>query len=66
MSLVFTLSGAASPLGMALGGVLGDLTNKKISAVYIGCGLLISLVALFAASQSSLRKFLTFESALVS
>lgn len=65
MSLVYTLSGAVSPLGMALGGVLGDVTNKNISAIYIGSGLLIGLVALFAMSRSSFRDFLAFEPAQV-
>ena len=61
MALVYTLSGAVSPLGMALGGVLGDATNKNIAAIYMGSGILIGLVALFAMSRRSLREFLASE-----
>lgn len=45
MALVIALSTAAVPIGMGLGGVLGDLWRESLPAVVAGSGLAIALVA---------------------
>lgn len=61
MALVLALSGAASPLGMALGGVLGDATGKNIPVLYAGCGLAIGGMAVLAALSRPFRDFLSYD-----
>lgn len=61
MSLVLALSSAAAPLGMALGGFLGDATDKNIPALYVGCGVTIAVLSLLAATRASFREFLKSE-----
>jgi DHA3 family macrolide efflux protein-like MFS transporter len=62
MSLVISLSGAVSPLGMLLGGILADAMDKNISAIYIGCGISIVLVAIFSSRHAAIHNFLVFQS----
>ena len=61
MALVIALSGAATPLGMALGGLLGDLTDKNIPFLYILCGTLIGVLSLSASTHSPFREFLAWD-----
>ena len=63
MAVVITLASAVAPLGMAIGGVLGDATGKNIPLVYLGCGSLIGLLVLAAAAHPALREFLSSETA---
>jgi MFS family permease len=63
MSLVYTMSSAVSPLGMALGGILGDATDKNISAIYLCCGISMLVMTLIAISRHSFRQFLACETA---
>ncbi len=58
MALVFALSGVAAPIGMALGGLLGELTNNSIPFIYLACGTLIALLTVGAATRSPVREFL--------
>ena len=58
MALVYTLSGAMSPLGMAMGGFLGDLFDKNVSLIYFGCSVAMLAIAILALSSPSLRQFL--------
>lgn len=58
VSLVYTLSGAVSPLGMALGGMLGDATAMNLSVIYLGCGASMLVTIALAASHDSFRRFL--------
>jgi DHA3 family macrolide efflux protein-like MFS transporter len=58
MGLVMALSGAATPLGLAVGGVLGDLTGKAIPAIYLGVGVAAATVAAGAFLVPSFREFL--------
>lgn len=37
------------PLGMGLGGVLGDLTGQNAEAVFVGCGLVSALSTILLA-----------------
>jgi MFS family permease len=61
MALVIALSGAAAPLGMAVGGVLGDATGQDIPLVYGACGAAIALLALCSVGLRAVREFLASE-----
>jgi len=63
MALVIALSGAAAPLGMAVGGVVGDATGKDIPLVYGAAGGAIGLLALTATGLRSVRAFLALDPA---
>ncbi len=57
-SLVIALSSAAAPVGMVLGGFLGDATGKNIPAIYIASGLLMLALVAGAAMLPAFRDFL--------
>ena len=58
LALMGTMAMALAPLGMALGGIAGDLAGSDVGVVYILCGLAaLAATALFAASPPS-RRFL--------
>jgi hypothetical protein len=61
MSVVYTLSSAVSPLGMAVGGMLGDATGMSLSAIYFGCSVLMLTTILVAISREKFRRFLAVE-----
>ncbi|MEP7010929.1 MAG: MFS transporter [Acidobacteriota bacterium] len=61
MSLLIAMSRAVSPLGMAAGGVLGDLSHGGIPKIYILCGLASLLVSLSMTASTSFREFLTWQ-----
>ncbi len=58
MGVVITLSSALMPVGMAVGGVLGDLTDKNIPLLYSLCGGAALLVTLIGVARRDLREFL--------
>ena len=58
LSLSMTLSNGLMPIGMALGGVVGDLTDKNIPLVYALSGGSALLVALVGITRKDLREFL--------
>lgn len=58
MGVVVTLSGALMPLGMALGGVVGDLTGKNVPLVYALCGGAALLATLIGIARRDLRDLL--------
>ena len=57
MGLVMALSGAATPLGLAAGGVPGDLTGKAIPAIYVGVGAVAAATAVAAFLVPAFREF---------
>ena len=61
MSLVITLSGGIAPLGMIIGGLAGDLTNKNIPLIYALCGGIAAVFTLIAALNREFRAFLAEE-----
>ena len=61
MGLFSALTGGAGPLGLALGGVVGDLLDKNIPLIATGAAALALLAALTAVSQRSTREFLAYE-----
>lgn len=60
-ALAIALSGAATPFGMVLGGVLGDATGKNIPAIYVLSGALITLLVISASARPAFRRFLASE-----
>jgi len=61
MGLVIAISGAASPLGMGLAGLLGDLTDKNVPLLWGLSGVAISLVTLAFSLRLPFRQFLSQE-----
>jgi len=61
LGLLATLGGGLMPIGLALGGWLGDLTGKNIPLIFGGAGLLSALVTLFLATRKECRAFLAQE-----
>lgn len=60
MGLVAALSGGLVPLGMALGGFAGDLTNKNVPLVYSICGALTVIVILSTCFRRDTREYLAW------
>lgn len=58
MGLIMALAGGATPLGLAVGGVLGDLTGKAIPAIYVGVGAAAAVTAFGAFLVPAFREFL--------
>lgn len=58
MSVVTTLSGGLMPIGMVVGGVVGDLTGKNIPLIYGICSVLGVLVASGVFVRRELRELL--------
>jgi DHA3 family macrolide efflux protein-like MFS transporter len=58
LGVLMTLSGGLMPIGMALGGVVGDLTGKNVPLVYAVCGGAALLATLAGVARRDLRDFL--------
>lgn len=58
LSVSMTLTGSLMPIGMVLGGIVGDLTGKNVPLVYGVCGGLALLVACGVFVRRDLREFL--------
>jgi MFS family permease len=58
MGLLTTLSLGLMPLGMALGGVVGDLTHKNVPLILLVCVGLAFVVTLLLATRRNCREFL--------
>jgi MFS family permease len=52
------LAGGLTPIGMALGGVIGDLTNKNVPLVISVCSVLVILAVLLLGFRRPCREFL--------
>jgi MFS transporter, DHA3 family, macrolide efflux protein len=59
MGLLGTLSGGLMPIGMALGGVVGDLTGKNVPLIYAVCAGASVLLVLAFWTLHDFRDFLT-------
>jgi MFS transporter, DHA3 family, macrolide efflux protein len=58
MAFLGLLTGGLMPLGMALGGFAGDLTNKNVPLVFGVCAVLAMLNVLLLASRRHAREYL--------
>ena len=58
MGLFTALRMAMMPLGMALGGLAGDLTGKNLPLVFTTCGVLSLAISISALGRRSTREFL--------
>lgn len=58
MGLLVTLSAAAAPIGLGLGGVLGDLTGKNVPLLFAVCGGLTAIVVLGLGGRPAVLDFL--------
>ena len=58
MGVVQSLSGGLIPLGMAIGGVIGDLTGKNVPLVMIAAASLALLATLSLGTRRDCREFL--------
>lgn len=57
---ISTVTGALSPIGMGLAGVIGDLTNKNIPLIYSVCGFILLILTLYVSFNTEIKKFLSF------
>lgn len=60
MGLVTALGGGLIPIGMALGGVLGDLTGKNVPLVYSVCGAITVVIVLVTCLRRDTREYLAW------
>ena len=58
MGLLGTLSGGLVPLGLAVGGVVGDLTGKNVPLVVVACCSIALVVTLLLGFRRPCREFL--------
>jgi MFS family permease len=58
MGLLVTLAAAAAPLGLGLGGVLGDLTGKNVPLLFAACGALTAIVVVGLGGRPAVLDFL--------
>jgi MFS family permease len=63
LSLVIALAGAVTPLGMLVGGVLGDVTGMRLAAIFVGCGAAATATVAVATTRSAFRALLGGEDA---
>jgi MFS family permease len=57
--LLATLTSGLAPLGMGIAGVIADLANKNIPAIYATCGVLVLALSIGMAFSKEARDFLT-------
>ena len=57
--LLATLTSGLAPLGMGIAGVIADLANKNIPAIYATCGILVLALSIAMACSREARDFLT-------
>jgi len=55
------LSGSLAPLAMGASGVLADLLNHNIPAIYLACGVSMVLIAISALAMRDYREFLVYD-----
>lgn len=56
--LLGTLTSGLAPIGMGIGGVIADLADKNIPAIYVVCGLLVLVLSIVMACSKEARDFL--------
>ncbi len=61
LGLLATLAGGLTPVGLAVGGIVGDLTGRNVPLVYAACGGLAALVSVSFVLRRECREFLREE-----
>lgn len=61
MALLTTLMGSLMPIGMGLGGYIGDLLNKNIPLIYASCGATMAALTMMVAFNRDFRDFLAHD-----
>jgi MFS family permease len=56
--LLGTISGSLTPIAMGLAGVIADLLNRNIPAIYVACGVIMVMLSGLAAFNRNFRQFL--------
>lgn len=59
--LLTTLTAGLMPISMALGGIIGDLTQHNIPLIYGTCGSLMILFSILTAFSPAFRNFLAYD-----
>lgn len=58
LGLLVTLANGLTPLGLAIGGVVGDLTGRNVPLVYAACGALAAVTSISFVLRRECRAFL--------
>jgi MFS family permease len=58
MAFVVVIAASVAPFGMAMGGFLGDLTDKNQPLIFLTCGSAAALLTLIGARNRAFREFL--------
>jgi MFS family permease len=58
LGLLATLANGLTPLGLALGGIVGDLTGRNVPVVYGACGVLAAIARVSFVLRRDCREFL--------
>jgi hypothetical protein len=58
LAVLIAVTGASAPLGLAFGGLFGEILGGRIPAVYGACGLAAILLSGALLSRPAVREFL--------
>ena len=61
MALLATLVGSLMPIGMGLGGYIGDLLDKNIPLIFGSCGVIMAILTIIAAMNKKFRDYLAYD-----
>lgn len=64
-ALLATLVGSLMPIGMGLGGYIGDLLDKNIPLIYASCGAIMAILTTIAAMNKDFRDYLAYDREIV-
>lgn len=59
MAVLTTLIGSLTPIGMGVGGYLGDLLDKNIPLIYGSCSAIMAALTILAAMNKNFRNYLS-------
>lgn len=60
LGLLGALSGSLTPLAMGLSGIIADLLDQNLTLIYVGCGIIMTVLILGFAFKKDFRMFLSF------
>jgi MFS family permease len=61
MALLTTLIGSLTPIGMGLGGYIGDLLDRNIPLIYASCSAIMVILTILAVLSKNYRDYLSQE-----